>query len=124
VLPATREALFEMRRLQEETVPAEELADAVRYLEGVFPYTLQTVESVAHRLSQLAVFALADDYFDDYFDRLHAVTPPIIQEVAQRHLRPAACVVIAVGPASLLAPQLAELGPVAVWSASGERVAG
>jgi zinc protease len=121
---AVREVLAELRRLREEPVPAEELADAVRYLEGVFPYTLQTVESVAHRLSQLAVFALADDYFADYFARLQEVTSPILQQVAQRHLRPEACAIVAVGPASSLLPQLEPFGEVSVWSATGERIAG
>jgi zinc protease len=116
---AVAETLGELRRLQEEPPPADELADAVRYLEGVFPYTLQTVESVAQRLSQLAVFGLADDYFDRYFAELREVTPQGIREVAQRHLRPDACIVVAVGPAAVLVPQLEPLGPVVVSKPTG-----
>jgi zinc protease len=111
---AVRETFAELRRLQEEPPAREELDDAVRYLEGVFPYTLQTVESMAQRLSQLAVFGLADDYFDRYFAELKTVTPDSIRDVATRHLRPSACAVVAVGPADLLVPQLEPLGRVAV----------
>jgi zinc protease len=114
---AVRETLFEMRRLQESAPEPDELADAVTYLEGVFPYTLQTVESMAQRLSQLAVFGLADGYFDAYFAELRAVTPEAVRVVASRHLRPQTCAVVAVGPASALVPQLEELGPVNVTSA-------
>lgn len=111
---AVRETLGELHRLQDETPAEDELADAVQYLAGVFPYTLQTVESVAQRLSQLAVFGLADDYFDRYFAELPQVTPDSIREVARRHLRPATCAVVAVGPAAVLVPQLEPFGPVAV----------
>lgn len=111
---AAHETLTELRRLQEEPVGGGELADAVSYLEGVFPYTLQTVESVAQRLSQLAVYGLPDDYFDTYPQRLAAVTAETLQEVAIRHLRPAACAIVAVGPAAVLRPQLESLGPVEV----------
>ena len=108
------ETLSELRRLQDEPVSGEELADAVNYLQGVFPYTLQTVESVAHRLSQLAVFALPDDYFDGYPAQLRAVGVETLLGVARRHLRPQACAVVAVGPAEVLRPQLEPLGPVHV----------
>jgi zinc protease len=117
---AVRETLSELRRLQEEPVAAGELADAVSYLEGVFPYTLQTVESVAQRLSQLAVFGLPDDWFDTYPAALRAVTPDELLAVARRHLRPEACAVVAVGPADLLRSQLEALGPVDV---TGPRIA-
>ncbi|HXT21002.1 MAG TPA: pitrilysin family protein, partial [Thermoanaerobaculia bacterium] len=109
---AVRETLGELRRLREEPPAAAELLDAVQYLEGVFPYTLQTVESMAQRLSQLAVFGLGDDYFDRYFAELREVTPEDVRAVAARHLRPDASAVVAVGPAAALLPQLEALGPV------------
>ncbi len=109
---AVRETLGELRRLQEEPPADAELLDAVQYLEGVFPYTLQTVESMAQRLSQLAVFALGDDYFDRYFAELREVRPEHIREVAARHLRPEASAVVAVGPAAVLLPQLEPFGAV------------
>ncbi len=109
---AVRETLGELRRLQEEPPGDAELLDAVQYLEGVFPYTLQTVESMAQRLSQLAVFALGDDYFDRYFAELREVRPEHIREVAARHLRPEASAVVAVGPAAALLPQLEPFGAV------------
>ncbi len=116
---ALRESLSELRRLHDESPAAAELADAVQYLTGVFPYTLQTVESIAQRLSQLAVFGLADDYFDRYLEELRAVTPEDIRAVARRHLHPEAGAVVAVGPAALLTPQLETFGPVTVWSPEG-----
>jgi zinc protease len=117
--PAAAEVLYELRRLQEERVADEELADAVRYLEGVFPYTLQTVESVAQRLAQLAVFGLPDDYFERYPEELRAVDAATIQEMARRHLRPEVCAIVAVGPAETLLAQLERFGPVTVSAPGG-----
>lgn len=116
---AVGEVLHELARLQTEPVPVEELADAVRYLEGVFPYTLQTVESVAQRLAQLALFALPDDYFDRYPEELRAVTSEDLLRVATDHLHPRAVAVVAVGPASVLVPQLEPFGTVEVFPAGG-----
>ena len=117
--PAAAEVLYELRRLQEEVVGEEELADAVRYLEGVFPYTLQTVESVAQRLAQLAAFGLPDDYFERYPERLRAVDAASVQAMAHRHLRPEACAIVAVGPAETLLAQLERFGPVTVSAPGG-----
>ena len=116
---AAAEVLFELRRLQDEPVADTELADAVRYLEGVFPYTLQTVESVAQRLAHLAVFGLPDDHFDRYPGELRAVNVARVQEVAHRHLRPEACAIVAVGPAEVLLAQLERFGPVTVSAPGG-----
>jgi zinc protease len=116
---AASEVLHELRRLQEEPVGPQELADAVRYLEGVFPYTLQTVESVAQRLAQLAVFDLPDDHFDRYPAELRAVDAAAIQDLARRHLRPEACAIVAVGPAETLLAQLERFGPVTVSAPGG-----
>ncbi|HVS01680.1 MAG TPA: pitrilysin family protein [Thermoanaerobaculia bacterium] len=107
---AVREVLAELQRLQQEPVAEEELADTVLYLEGVFPYTLQTVESVAQRLAQLAVFGLPDAYFDGYRERLRSVSREDLLRLAREHLRPDRLVVAAVGPADELRPQLADLG--------------
>ena len=116
---AASEVLHELRRLQEEPVSEEELVDAVRYLQGVFPYTLQTVESVAQRLAQLAVFDLPDDYFERYPAELRAVDAAAIQDLARRHLRPEACSIVAVGPAETLLAQLERFGPVTVAAPGG-----
>jgi zinc protease len=109
------------RRLQEEPPAAVELADAVQYLEGVFPYTLQTVESVAQRLSQLAVFGLADDYFDRYFVELREVTAEVVRDVAgaspasRQQRRRSRWARRRAGAAAR------RFGPVAVWSPAARR---
>ena len=107
---AVREVLAELARIRDEPVGGDELADTRSYLIGVFPYTLQTVDGLAGRLETLAVYRLPDDYYDTWPERLRAIDRAAVQEAARRHLHPDDAVVVAVGPAAELEPQLAGLG--------------
>jgi zinc protease len=117
---AAREVLHEMRRVREDLVEPEELAETAGYIIGVFPYSLQTVGDVTRRLETMNVFGLPDDYYDHYLERIAAVTREDIRELARRHLDPERITVVAVGPAEILEPQLEGMGPVTVWSPEGE----
>lgn len=117
--PATREILHELERIRSEPVGEEELVDAKSYLLGVFPYTVQTIDGVASRLNDLAVFGLPDDYWHTLPDRVGSLTREELVRVANAHLHPDRAVVVAVGPAAELEPTFAELGPVEVVAATG-----
>jgi zinc protease len=117
---AAREVLHELRRIREAPVEPDELAETRSYIVGVFPYTMQTIGDVAKRLETLTVYGLPDDYYPRYLDRVADLTREELLEAARRHLDPERIAVVAVGPAEVLEPQLAGLGPVTVWSAQGE----
>jgi zinc protease len=117
---AVREILYELRRVREEPVEPEELDETRTYMVGVFPYTVQTIGDLAKRLETLTVFGLPDDYYTSYLRKIAAVTREEILEVARRHLDPERIAVVAVGPAETLEPQLAALGPIAVWKPQDE----
>jgi zinc protease len=113
---AVSEMLREMREMQEERIPEAELSDARGYLAGTFPLSLQTTDSLASRLSTLAVYGLPDDYWDSYRERLLAVTADEVREAARRRLMPDRAAVVVVGDAKQLRAGLEELdvGPVQV----------
>lgn len=112
--PAAREILGEIRRLRQEVVPREELASAQSYLVGTFPFGLQTVSGLANHLAELAVYDLPDDYYQRFPEEIQAVTPEEVLRVAREHLDPESMVLVAVGPAASLEPQLAPFGEVEV----------
>lgn len=116
---AAREILTELRRLQDEPVDNEELEDTKSYLLGVFPYTLQRIEGLSSRLTELALYDLPTDYFDRYPERIQSVTAPHLQWLAQQHLHPEQIVVVAVGPRAELEEQLAALGPLEIEPQAG-----
>jgi zinc protease len=117
---AAREVLHELRRIRESLVEPDELAETLGYLLGVFPYSLQTIGDVTRRLETLIVHGLPDDHYTRYLERIAAVTREQILEAARRHLDPERIVVVAAGPAEVLEPQFAGMGPVTVWSPEGE----
>jgi zinc protease len=111
---AAREVLFELRRIREEKVTPAELEETVSYLLGVFPYTFQTVDDLAKRLEDLAIYRFPEDHWQRYAERVSAVTIDDVLAVAGRHLHPESLALVAVGPATVLAPQLNGLGPLTV----------
>jgi len=112
---AVDEIRAELERLHNEPVSAEELEETQSYILGVFPYTVQTLEGVGHRLREIAVYGLPDDHWDRYPETIRDVTVDDVQRVAREHLRPDRLAIVAVGPAAELEPQLAHLGTVVTW---------
>lgn len=119
---AIREVFVEVERIRSAPVSESELSLAISYLDGVFPIRFETTAAIAGGLANVEIFRLPSNYFDTYRDRIRAVTAQDVLRVAQTHLDPHAMQVIAVGPASELAPALTalELGPVSVHSPADE----
>jgi zinc protease len=115
---AAREVIAELRRIREDLVEPWEMEETRSYMLGIFPYTFQTINDLAKRLENLAVYGLPDDYYDRYLERLAGMQREELREAARRHLHPDRIAVVAVGPAEVLVPQLEALGPVKVWPAA------
>lgn len=111
---AVREVIGELERLRAEPVGSDELEDAQSYLLGLYLYGVQTVEGVAGRLEDLAVFSLPDDQLERYPDEIRAVDRDRLLEIARRYLDPDRLTIVAVGPGDVLEPQLAEWSPVRI----------
>ncbi len=111
---AVEQVLLEMRRIREQPVDRDEIRETQDYLVGVFPYTLQTIGDLARRLEAIAVFDLPLDYYDSYPAVLYDFGREDLLEVAGEHLHPDNLVIVAVGPAEELSPQLEGFGPVTV----------
>jgi zinc protease len=108
--PAIREILHEVRGMRDAPPRREEIDDARSYLAGVFPLRLETVTGIASRLVELVVHDLPDDYFDQYRDRVLAVSGEDVLRAAREHLRPEEMAVLVVGDAAQLREPLEALG--------------
>jgi zinc protease len=87
-LDAIRIASAEIRRMREEPVSDQELADAKNYLTGSFPLRLDTNRKVANFLAQVEYFQLGLDYPERYADLIRKVTREDVQRVAKKYLKP------------------------------------
>jgi zinc protease len=107
---AINEVLAEIRHIREEPISTGELELATRYLVGVFPLRFETTAAVASAIASLSVYGLAQDYFNTYRERIAAVTPSDVLDVARAHLHPDALHVVAVGEPNALRDELAAIG--------------
>jgi zinc protease len=85
---AIEAALAEIRRIRDQPVPAQELADAKAYLTGSFPLRLDTSAKVVGMLASIEQNNLGLDYVERYPALINAVTAADVQRVAQKYLDP------------------------------------
>lgn len=114
----TREAvdvvLGVARALRREGPTARELADARRYLAGMYALRFESNGSVASALAQISVFGLGRDWVERYRERVMAVTRRRAKEISQRYFFDRPPAVVLVGDARAIRGQLRGLGPVRV----------
>lgn len=104
------EVLRDMREMRESEVTPTELADARSYLAGIFPLGLQTTDGLATRLTNIATYDLPDDHYQQYRERLLAVTAEEVHQAAREHLWPDRAAVVVGGDADQLRAPLEALG--------------
>src|SRR5690606_7694657 len=83
-----------------EGVSDEELTNARDYLIGILPLQMQTTGQLASALAELVTYGLPLDYYDNYRDRIAAVTAEDIRRVAREHMRPETFAIVVVGDAA------------------------
>jgi zinc protease len=95
---ATESIRAEVRRICEEPVDAEELADNKTFITGSLPLRLETNEGVAHNILDMERYDLGLDYLQRYDALVNAVTVEQAQAVAQRWLDADAYALAVAGP--------------------------
>jgi predicted Zn-dependent peptidase len=119
----TMDAFFEhLARIASEAPPANELADAERYLSDRFPLDIDTPGKIAYLVADLRVYGLPDDYWDGYRSAIRQVTAEQSLAAAREYIHPDQALVVVVGKAADIAEDLRRLGPVTVQSTNGEVV--
>jgi zinc protease len=116
----TADALKEMvdllARIRDAAPQETELHEVRDYLVGVFPLRFETTGGVASAMEPLAVYELADDYWQTYRQHLEAVQADDILAAARDLVMPDQFLMLAVGDASQISSTLeaADLGPMEV----------
>jgi zinc protease len=119
---SAREILLEIERMRTDTISEDELSLATSYLGGVFPIRYETTDAIARALSAMVAYRLPSDYFDNYRDRVRAVTRVDVLQAADRHLHPDELQLLVVGDPEVVRAPLEELrfGPVEMLPADIE----
>ena len=108
---AIEESLGEIAAIRGPRPPAPaELALAVAGLTRGYARNFETAEQVARALSQLALYDLPDNYFDEFVPCVERVTADEVTRVMARHLDPARLTTLVVGDFDRIGGDLAQLG--------------
>jgi len=88
----------EIRRLQTEPVPAEELADNKSFLIGSLPLHLETNDGVSGTILNIELYELGLDYLQRYPETMAQITAEQVQAAANKYLNPDMYALAVAGP--------------------------
>ncbi|MEL6615488.1 MAG: pitrilysin family protein [Bacteroidota bacterium] len=110
--PAIREILHEIDSLATTPPPAEELRGIQNYLAGTFVLQNSSASGVASYLRFLDSYGIDRTYLETYVQTVYAVTPEDVRDITRDLLHGDNATIVVVGDASVVEPQLAEIGEV------------
>jgi len=95
---AVESIVAEIKRICEEPIDENELADSQAFLTGSLPLRLETNQGVANTLLDMEWYGLGLDYVLRYPDLVNSVTPEQVLEVCRRYLKSDAYALAIAGP--------------------------
>ena len=101
-----REIVGEIRRLQKEPPPMSELAGIKNYLSGVFVLQNSNRSSIIGQLRNMELHGLPEDHLETFVQRVNAVTPQQVSEMARKYLPAENMTLVVVGDLETVRPQL------------------
>ena len=116
-LDAVREMLAEAGRMRQLLPDEEEMRTASGALTRSLPLRFETSRQIAGTLVEQVVYDLPDDYWSTFPGRIQAVSRREVREMAIRLLDPGRFVVLVVGDAEAVLPDLETLGSVTLREA-------
>jgi predicted Zn-dependent peptidase len=104
---ATKEILYEMQRMRNEKVPAEELNMVKNYAAGTFALSLENPQTIANFALNIERYNLPKDFYQNYISRILAITAEDIQQVSRKYFLPENAIIVVVGKGSEIAKPMA-----------------
>ncbi|MDF7809731.1 pitrilysin family protein [Hymenobacter sp. YC55] len=95
---AVSEIHYELRRLQNELIPDDELQTVKNYVTGKFANELSTVFEQCDKYKAIIFLNLPSNYYSTFIQEVNEVGSSQLQTLAQAYLRPEDLVEVIVGP--------------------------
>jgi predicted Zn-dependent peptidase len=121
---AMKEFMYELNRMRNELVPAEELDSAKRAIIGSFALSLEQPGTLLQNIITQKLYNLPGDYWDTYPQKVAAITAQDVQMAAKKYIDLGHLQVVAVGDAAKAREVLAKYGKVELYDAEGKPVTG
>ncbi|MEZ4620066.1 MAG: pitrilysin family protein [Caldilineaceae bacterium] len=119
---AVQEILKELKRMQNQPLTDQELTDAKGMLEGSFALALEKPDDFANLLAARYLTDVPIRELNDYAAKLQSVTAAQAQSAANEYIDAVHPIIVVVGDAKVIEPQLAQIEQVVVVDAAGEIV--
>ncbi len=100
------EIFYEMERLIREPVSEKDLELTKNYMIGTFARSLENPRTIANFALNIARYDLPEDYYATYLEKLNAVSPEEIQQMAAKYLTPDQAIVVVAGNKEEVADKL------------------
>jgi predicted Zn-dependent peptidase len=119
---AMKEFMYELNRMRDEVVPAEELDNAKRAIIGSFALSLEQPQALLQNIITQKLYNLPADYWDTYPQKVSAITAADVQRAAKQYIDLGHLQVVAVGDAAKAREILAKYGKVQLYDAEGKPI--
>jgi predicted Zn-dependent peptidase len=119
---AMTEFLYEIKRIRDESVPAQELEEQKRLIVAQFALGLEQPATALNQAVVRKIYGFPDDYWDTYADKIMAVTTADVQRVAKKYLNLDTMQIVAVGDAEKIKSVMEKYGPVELYDAEGNKM--
>ena len=107
-----------------QSVPADELSRAKRYLQLQLPGNFETTQQIAAALVPVALYGLPLDYYNNYVQSVENVTQADVNRVAQQYINPGSLAIVIVGDRKTIEQGLraTNVGPISIRDITGQVV--
>jgi predicted Zn-dependent peptidase len=116
---AVREILGELARIRSEPISVEELEAAKGKIIGSFALSMEDPGNFANQLAVRALTGIPIEELNDYLAAIGDVTVEQVQAAAEQYINADDPIIVVVGNADVLRPQLEEIAPVRVLDGDG-----
>lgn len=116
---AIREILKELEKIRTEAISEQELRDAKGRLIGSFALAIEDPADFARQLATRYLTGIPLDELNTYLQSISQVTAEDVQTAAATYIDSEQPIIVVVGDAEVVKPQLAEFGPVVVVDKDG-----
>lgn len=117
---ALKEFMYEIKRIRDEKVSAEELENAKRSIIGSFALSLEQPQFLLSNIVTQKLYGFPVSYWDDYPQQVSRITVDDVQRAAQKYLDLPHLQIVAVGDAAKVRNALATYGTVEQYDTEGK----
>ena len=110
--PSLKEIFLEIDRLQSEAPSEAELQAVKNYATGVFVLQNASRGGIINQLEFVDLHGLPSTYLSDYVRRVNAITPAVVQQMAQKYILDDKATIVVVGDRKVVEEQVKAYGPL------------